>query len=642
MALTAKKVYAILKRQISDMEAKLNSPVRYRGTVATADLLPLNPDIGDMYNIESKSIYGEAGMNVAWNGVVWDTMGAPIDMSLYFTKEEAEAVIQRLVTEYFEKNPVKPGATAEQVQQIEQNKTDIGSLKEETGSLKEDLADLIIFPQAVNPFTEESYSYLGNNELNTVFNDDGFSISTSGINDNNIYFDLSNLIIGNKYKISFNVSDGEFKNVSIGTYSQDNVSGYFVYEFVAESNTISIKFTIWYTIKNFVVSNASIINRDDTLLKEEIRAKTAEENLQNLIKQKITKNDLADVISFADDGTNPFIETNYIYSGSHTPTMVFTEDGFDLKTGGYDDPAFYFDIPVKIGHNYNLSFTVSKGTFTIIINGTTVSPDENNRVSYNGVMEKSKLTVNFEVYYSDTEYIVKDALLTDMDSTTEIILSSWYKDKKGARFGDSITAQAEFWTSGNLEGSGWSTLVKDYFGCADIVNCGVGGSTVAGTSVTNAMWTDERITAIPSDSDFILFMGGTNDWNQNIPLGTLDSDDTNTFYGALNVIAEKLVTRFPSKKIIWMCNVYGKVTTQNEKNSAGLTLYDYSRAFIESANKNGFDVLDMFKSWTKYDCEQYLNSESDGTSFIHPNRKGGIKMADIIINGMKCCEPVIN
>lgn len=131
MALTAKKVYAILKRQISDMEAKLNSPVRYRGTVATADLLPLNPDIGDMYNIESKSVYGEAGMNVAWNGVVWDTMGAPIDMSLYFTKEEAEAVIQRLVAEYFEKNPVRPGATTEQAQQIEQNKTDIASLKED-------------------------------------------------------------------------------------------------------------------------------------------------------------------------------------------------------------------------------------------------------------------------------------------------------------------------------------------------------------------------------------------------------------------------------------------------------------------------------------------------------------------------------
>lgn len=150
MALTAKKVYAILKRQISDMEAKLNSPVRYRGTVATADLLPLNPDIGDMYNIESKSVYGEAGMNVAWNGVVWDTMGAPIDMSLYLTKEEAEAVIQRLVTEYFEKNPVKPGATTEQAQQIEQNKTDIASLKTETASLKEDFTNLKEYVKGTN------------------------------------------------------------------------------------------------------------------------------------------------------------------------------------------------------------------------------------------------------------------------------------------------------------------------------------------------------------------------------------------------------------------------------------------------------------------------------------------------------------
>ena len=132
MALTAKKVYAILKHQISDMEAKLNSPVRYKGTVATADLLPLNPSIGDMYNIESKSVYGEAGMNVAWNGVTWDTMGAPIDMSLYLTKEGADTTIQNMVNEYLEKNPVKPGATTEQAQQIEQNKADIASLKKIT------------------------------------------------------------------------------------------------------------------------------------------------------------------------------------------------------------------------------------------------------------------------------------------------------------------------------------------------------------------------------------------------------------------------------------------------------------------------------------------------------------------------------
>lgn len=50
--------------------------------------------------------------------------------------------IKNAVNEYLEKNPVKPGATTEQAQQIEQNKTDVASLKEETGSLKEDLAHL--------------------------------------------------------------------------------------------------------------------------------------------------------------------------------------------------------------------------------------------------------------------------------------------------------------------------------------------------------------------------------------------------------------------------------------------------------------------------------------------------------------------
>lgn len=51
--------------------------------------------------------------------------------------------IKNAVNEYLEKNPVKPGATTEQAQQIEQNKTNIASLKEETSSLKEDISNKI-------------------------------------------------------------------------------------------------------------------------------------------------------------------------------------------------------------------------------------------------------------------------------------------------------------------------------------------------------------------------------------------------------------------------------------------------------------------------------------------------------------------
>lgn len=51
--------------------------------------------------------------------------------------------IENAVNKYLKENPVQPGATEEQAQQIEQNKADVASLKEETGSLKEDLSNKI-------------------------------------------------------------------------------------------------------------------------------------------------------------------------------------------------------------------------------------------------------------------------------------------------------------------------------------------------------------------------------------------------------------------------------------------------------------------------------------------------------------------
>lgn len=51
--------------------------------------------------------------------------------------------IQKAVNDYLDKNPVKPGATTEQAQQIEQNKADVASLKTETNSLKEDISTKI-------------------------------------------------------------------------------------------------------------------------------------------------------------------------------------------------------------------------------------------------------------------------------------------------------------------------------------------------------------------------------------------------------------------------------------------------------------------------------------------------------------------
>lgn len=84
MGLTAKKVYAILNgkiQKVSESVASLGTAIVYKGDVQDEASLPSNPNVGDMYNIVSESSYGEAGMNVAWNGSVWDPMGPTIDLS---------------------------------------------------------------------------------------------------------------------------------------------------------------------------------------------------------------------------------------------------------------------------------------------------------------------------------------------------------------------------------------------------------------------------------------------------------------------------------------------------------------------------------------------------------------------------------
>lgn len=94
--------------------------------------------------------------------------------------------IKSAVNEYLEKNPVKPGATTEQAQQIEQNKTDISSLKEDIGEL------------SVEILTSD-------NLFDGVFDESGF-ISSQGNVDSNSFKRTS------KY---YELPDGENRNIWI-------------------------------------------------------------------------------------------------------------------------------------------------------------------------------------------------------------------------------------------------------------------------------------------------------------------------------------------------------------------------------------------------------------------------------------------
>ena len=89
-----------------------------------------------------------------------------------------------------------------------------------------------------------------------------------------------------------------------------------------------------------------------------------------------------------------------------------------------------------------------------------------------------------------------------------------YLNKIWSAFGDSITSQ-----------NTWQPNVISQLGMT-MYNLGVGGTKVADTSGTDttAMCRDERIATLQSTTDLTTFLGGTNDWLQDVPLGVISGN----------------------------------------------------------------------------------------------------------------------
>lgn len=65
----------------NEVDGKISSVYKYKGTVATYNDLPSNNlTVGDVYNVETD------GSNYAWTGTTWDKLGGDIDLSGYQTK----------------------------------------------------------------------------------------------------------------------------------------------------------------------------------------------------------------------------------------------------------------------------------------------------------------------------------------------------------------------------------------------------------------------------------------------------------------------------------------------------------------------------------------------------------------------------
>ena len=644
MALTAKKVYAILKRQISDMESKLNSPVRYRGTVATADLLPLNPDIGDMYNIESKSIYGEAGMNVAWNGVVWDTMGAPIDMSLYLTKEEAETVMQRLVTEYFEKNPVKPGATAEQAQQIEQNKTDIASLKTETGSLKEDLDDIQEIFNYVK-IVDGTYAVKG---VTIVLNGDNQTITVSGTSTStggrDVLYNRSPLLLkSGTYRLKTIPSAPS--NINVCVFDKNypfptTIKGDGIFTLTEEKEL--------YIGVNIEKSNTSISGTFSVIVESGASITEFSKNNSNAVDVIARGNNL--IGELFNKTCNMFNkkDTRVLYDTFITTDRYATASGLrvthPIKVNSGDIIKFIKDD--ALGGNYLYAYVDFDGSLV-----STINPPSNAFVD--GYME---ITVPYDGFVAfnlgradinsfmvckkeeyPTEYVNYGHEYTDDFVDNILNKKTWYACGDSFTHGDfsgdiGNTNQEITSTDPEIYDKEWG-MYKTYpwwiarRNNMNLKNLAYNGGTLAVPTKTQNNthpFTEQIMQNIGSDADYITIWYGINDCYYD-DLGTIDDTTPNTFYGAWNKALAYLIENHPYAKIGIICSASNPTVGLPYRNATRECAQKWGIPYLDQMGDDKIPLMLYGKESEFGLCEEAINLRKNAfivsSTNTHPNIK---------------------
>ena len=100
----------------------------------------------------------------------------------------------------------------------------------------------------------------------------------------------------------------------------------------------------------------------------------------------------------------------------------------------------------------------------------------------------------------------------------------------------------------------WLSLLAEKYGI-NMNNYGKGGSTVSNYETTRNPMCDRYVSMANNNPDIVLFEGGRNDFNrEGLSVGEVDSYDTKTFAGGLNVTIEGLKAKYPNAMIVCISN----------------------------------------------------------------------------------------
>lgn len=204
---------------------------------------------------------------------------------------------------------------------------------------------------------------------------------------------------------------------------------------------------------------------------------------------------------------------------------------------------------------------------------------------------------------------------------------------KGCALGDSVTAGVGTDASNPYQFA-WPQIAQSMCGC-NIHNLGFGGSRLTNTGGTDVSQHSfiNRMTQVLDDRDFIVVMGGLNDYFNNVELGVATDTGDQTVCGAINTILTYLINRFPTKYVMVALPFVGY---EAGRNSAGYSLAEMNEVWKERCEYYGVPYFDMNKEGGMgYKVAARMNAYYPETDRTHPNKAGQRHIGKVMANFIK-------
>lgn len=168
--------------------------------------------------------------------------------------------------------------------------------------------------------------------------------------------------------------------------------------------------------------------------------------------------------------------------------------------------------------------------------------------------------------------------------------------KKVCFLGDSIT---EGYGASVPAETSYVGLFKSRYSNAKIFNYGVGGTRIAKQIVPSVCEEHDshfisRVDEMEENADFVAVFGGTNDYGHgDAPFGMFGDKTENTFCGAVYVLFEKLLVKYPLATIAVFTPLH-RLTEEVPRTKSGKPLVEYVDIIKKTAEMFSFPVLDLW------------------------------------------------